>query len=335
MAGCAGSTGELQAVIEGLWQSDHRASYWRGHGSLRELYERMEEHRQRLAALDAQALFAGEPDFPGCFYGLRPPPAVVFVRGRIELLARDALGTRVAIVGSRAAFSHHLDQTRQLSRALVAAGKTVASGLALGVDGAAHRAALDRGGNTIAVIATGLDGSYPPRHRQLQREIADRGLLVSPFPPGAPPRRAAFHYRNQLIAALSAEVIVVAAEHRSGALITARYARELRRELAAVPGSPGCEALVASGVRAIDDCAAPWAASKTKAVQPVSQLGEALWVVLERLGEASLGRLASALAVDPGQLALELLTLEEQGLVQQGGGRYRRPQKKAAGLPSD
>jgi DNA processing protein len=142
----------------------------------------------------------------------------------------------VAIVGTRRSTSYGDRVTREIAGALARAGASVVSGMARGIDGAAHRAALDVGGRTVAVLGTGVDIAYPVGHRTLHQEIADRGLLLSELPLGEPSHKGSFPKRNRLIAALASAVIIVEAGHRSGALITARNADELSRHVGAVPG---------------------------------------------------------------------------------------------------
>lgn len=143
---------------------------------------------------------------------------------------------RVAIVGTRNSTAYGERITRSLTRSLVRAGVSVISGMARGIDGAAHRTALEEGGNTVAVLGTGIDVPYPVGHRQLHRAIAERGLVVSENPPGMKAHQGAFPKRNRIIAALAPVTIVIEAGFRSGALNTASQALELGRTVAAVPG---------------------------------------------------------------------------------------------------
>ncbi len=177
-------------------------------------------------------------------------PAVLHVRGGPGALRRlvgdgdpDARPCIVAIVGARRAGPDALEMARGLGRALSAAGVTVVSGLALGVDSAAHEGALEGGGRTVAVLATGADRTYPRTKHALGERLARTGAIVSEMPPGTPPFRWAFPARNRIIAALAQLTLVVEAAERSGSLITADFASQLGREVAAVPGraaSPRC-----------------------------------------------------------------------------------------------
>jgi DNA processing protein len=164
--------------------------------------------------------------------GIPDAPEPLHVLGDL----RDADALAVAIVGSRRATPYGLDVADLLAADLAARGVTIVSGLARGIDAAAHRGALRVGGRTIAVLGSGADVIYPPEHRRLAGEIAARGAVVSQFAPGTPPLPQNFPARNRAIAALSLAVVVVEAAERSGSLITARLAAELGREVLAVPG---------------------------------------------------------------------------------------------------
>ncbi|HTI16697.1 MAG TPA: DNA-processing protein DprA [Trinickia sp.] len=192
-----------------------------------------------------------DPAYPAALLTMHDPPALLYVKGRLELLHAPG----VAVVGSRNATPQGLEDAASFARALAAAGLTVISGLALGIDGAAHRAALDAAGATVAVIGTGADIVYPARHRALAHEVAARGAIVSEWPLGTPARRENFPRRNRLIAGLARGVLIVEAAPRSGSLITARLANEMGREVFAVPGSihaplsRGCHQLIKEGAK--------------------------------------------------------------------------------------
>ena len=183
-------------------------------------------------ALDARLLCAGEPDFPERLAALDPPPPVIWARGRTELLAQPA----VAIVGARIASAAGQRFARTLAKDLGEAGYVVVSGLARGIDGAAHEGALKTG--TVAVLAGGVDDVYPPEHLNLYERIVDQGCVVSEMPIGRRAQARDFPRRNRLVSGLAQGVVVVEAELRSGSLITARLAGEQGREVFAVPGSP-------------------------------------------------------------------------------------------------
>ena len=183
-------------------------------------------------ALGARLLCAGEPEFPERLAALDPPPPVIWARGRTELLAQPA----VAIVGARIASAAGQRFARTLAKDLGEAGYVVVSGLARGIDGAAHEGALKTG--TVAVLAGGVDDVYPPEHLNLYERIVDQGCVVSEMPIGRRAQARDFPRRNRLVSGLAQGVVVVEAELRSGSLITARLAGEQGREVFAVPGSP-------------------------------------------------------------------------------------------------
>jgi len=183
-----------------------------------------------------------DPSYPSALRDDGAAPAALYLRGAADALSRLAGADApdpvpgVAIVGARRASPESLEMARGLGRALSAAGVTVVSGLALGVDSAAHEGALEGGGRTIAVLATGADRTYPRTKVALGERIAQRALIVSEMPPGTPPFRWAFPARNRIIAGLARLTVVVEAAERSGSLITSDFALQLGREVAAVPG---------------------------------------------------------------------------------------------------
>lgn len=189
-----------------------------------------------------------DPDYPAGLRDLDEPPPVIYFLGRLP-----AEGRAAGIVGTRAADGEGLRVAEALARDLASDGVVVVSGLARGIDGAAHRGALRAGGFTVAVLGAGLDRVYPPEHRDLFERVAETGGVLTEYPPGTDPAKEHFPWRNRLIAALSQVVVVVQADLRSGALITADYAAELGREVLAVPGdvgkarSAGTNRLIAEG----------------------------------------------------------------------------------------
>jgi DNA processing protein len=207
-----------------------------------------------LAWLDAPGnaiVTLNDPVYPPRLRDLHDPPPLLYVKGRLDLLHARGL----AVVGSRHATPQGLADATRFAHALSDAGLAIVSGLALGIDGAAHRGGLAGRASTIAVIATGADLVYPARHRTLAHEIAARGALVSEWPLGTPARASHFPQRNRLIAALAVGALVVEAAPRSGSLITARLANELGRDVFAMPGSihaplaQGCHALIRDGAK--------------------------------------------------------------------------------------
>lgn len=210
-----------------------------------------------LAAADAppRAVVAlGDPVYPGQLLETADPPLLLHLEGRVELL--DAVS--LAIVGSRNATPQGIENARAFAAHLSRAGVTIVSGLALGIDAAAHEGALDGIGSTIAVVGTGLDIVYPRRNEALARRIADKGLLVSEHSLGSPPLADHFPARNRVIAGLSRGTLVVEAALQSGSLITARLASEAGREVFAIPGSihapqsRGCHALLKQGAKLVE-----------------------------------------------------------------------------------
>lgn len=196
--------------------------------------------------------------YPRCLQEIHNPPPLLFERGK--LLPRDSLS--IAIVGMRSPSLYGQQQAKKLAAGLARAGLTIISGMARGIDGVAHRAALEAGGRTIAVLGSGLMEIYPPEHKELFEEIAAQGAVLSEFPPRMKPSAGAFPQRNRIISGLSLGTIVVEAAQRSGALITARLAMEQGREVFAVPGridqrnSKGCHLLIRDGatlVESVDD----------------------------------------------------------------------------------
>lgn len=220
-------------------------------------------HGAAAAGPPRRVMVLGDADYPPLLLHTADPPLLLYLEGRTALLAAPA----VAIVGSRRPTPQGRENARSFGAALLQRGWTVVSGLAAGVDGAAHEGALQAmaergaadagtasdGPGTVAVIGTGIDVVYPPAHKALTRRIAAQGLLVSELPPGAPPLAAHFPQRNRLIAGLSRGTLVVEAALRSGSLITARLAAEAGREVFALPGSilssqsEGCHALIRQG----------------------------------------------------------------------------------------
>jgi len=212
-----------------------------------------EREMAEIARFGARHIFLGEADYPALLAEIETAPPALIVKGDAGLFERKA----VAIVGARNASAAACRFARQLAYNLGGAGIAIASGLARGIDSAAHDAALESG--TIAVIAGGIDVAYPPENEARQQAIAARGLLVAEQPPGVEPRARHFPYRNRIIAGLTLGTIVVEAAPKSGSLITARNAAEFGREVMAVPGSPldpraqGCNLLIRDGATLIQN----------------------------------------------------------------------------------
>jgi DNA processing protein len=224
------------------------------------------DHDNRLAAAQRwrhagdgthHVITIGDADYPQALLQTADPPLLMYVQGRLETLSTPCL----AIVGSRNPTAQGADNARSFAGHIASAGVTVVSGLALGIDGAAHEGALARSGRTIAVVGTGLDRVYPRRHLDLAHRMVDTGAIVSEFAPGTPPLPPNFPMRNRIIAGLSQGTLVVEAAMQSGSLITARLASEAGREVFAIPGSihsplsRGCHALIKQGAKLVESAA--------------------------------------------------------------------------------
>ncbi|XVJ71695.1 MAG: DNA-protecting protein DprA [Rhizobacter sp.] len=196
----------------------------------------------------------GDPHYPSDLLQTADPPLLLYAQGNLSLL-----GTRkIAIVGSRNPTAQGVENARAFARHLSQAGWTVVSGLALGIDGAAHEGALQGEGSTIAVVGTGLDRVYPKDHHALAHQISLQGLMLSEYPLGTPPLPGCFPQRNRIIAGLASGTLVVEATLKSGSLITAKLAAECGREVLAIPGSihapqsRGCHALIKQGAKLVE-----------------------------------------------------------------------------------
>jgi len=304
-----------------------------------------------LAQPGHRLLRCDEADFPPQLETIPQPPAALFVAGDPAAL----LGPQVAIVGARSATAQGLANARDFARTLSHAGLTVTSGMADGIDGAAHAAALEAGGQTVAVVGTGPDLVYPRKHRDLAARIVERGAIVSEFPPGTEARPDHFPRRNRLIAGLALGTLVVEAGLQSGSLITARLAVEAGREVFALPGSihnplaKGCHRLLRDGARLVET-----AAEVIEALVPAAQAqGAGLRARLETAGTpeapqsssddhgqdpdyvsllaalgdvpTSLDELAERTRLAPAALSSMLLLLELEGAVGPAvNGRWQR-----------
>lgn len=289
--------------------------------SLRDLWETRgsEAALSRGAPPDAKAILASLgvgflTDLPDHLAGLPDAPLWLFVRGKLPPIPG------VAVVGSRRATSYGLGLAEEIGRRIAEAGWPVVSGLAVGVDGAAHRGCLRGGGVGVAVLGSGIDVWYPARHAQLgERLLATGGCVVSEFPPGARPEPWRFPCRNRIISGLSKVVIVVEAAVRSGALITARYALEHGREVFAVPGdldretSVGCNLLIRDGahpVTRLEHLVEDLELAMGPAPRPASESPP-----FDLAGPTTVEDLADRLGIPIEQLCVELARLEVRGEV--------------------
>ncbi len=281
----------------------------------------------------------GDRPYPAPLRFIFDPPGVLFVRGE----PRDDDDLAVAIVGSRHATRYGLRQAETLARELARAGVVVVSGLARGIDGAAHRGAMEAGGRTIAVLGGGLLRLYPPEHVGLADRVAAQGWLVSEAPPNRPPMSGAFPQRNRIISGLSLGVVVVEAAQRSGALITTTHAAEQGREVFAVPGpidsplSAGCNRLIQDGaklVASVDDILdeidlAPRSAGE--AVMPeseappvpvdLSDTERAIWGLIDAAPTA-IDTIVGRSGLEAAKVLSTLSGLEMRGIVRRHSGAF-------------
>ncbi|HKZ06484.1 MAG TPA: DNA-processing protein DprA [Methylomirabilota bacterium] len=273
------------------------------------------------------------PDFPAQLRSIPDPPSSLWMRGTVQ--REDALA--IAVVGSRRATPHGLALAERLAGDLAARGVTVVSGLARGIDSAAHRGALAAGGRTIAVLGSGVDRVYPPENRRLAAEIAARGAVLSQFAPGMPALAHHFPIRNRVIAGLALGVVVVEAAEASGSLITAGHAADLGREIMAMPGpagapsSRGAHHLIRDGAALVEgweDVVALlptlWRACVGRpAPAPSDETDAAADPLLALIGPepASIEELIERSGVPASHVAVRLLDLELDGRVRQLPGK--------------
>lgn len=270
--------------------------------------------------------------YPKALLEIADPPSLLYVRGNPSLLERRGL----AMVGSRNATPLGLQTAEQFARALSAKGLCIISGLALGIDAAAHRGALSAGGDTIAVIGTGADRIYPARNKELAQAIVEHGAVISEFPLGTPAIAANFPRRNRIISGLARGVLVVEAAPESGSLITARLAGEQGREVFAIPGSihspvaRGCHKLIKQGAKLVEtanDILEELGNFDLPAIQPSAARTDETHPLLAALGHdpCTLDDLVDHTGQSADQLLPELLMLELSGKIAPlPGNRYQR-----------
>lgn len=299
-----------------------------------------EGHDEQLAATRAWATAAparrvltlGDAAYPAALLETADPPLLLFAQGRLELLSAPA----IAIVGSRNPTPQGADNARAFARHLSQAGLAVISGLALGIDGAAHEGGLAGRGSTVAVMGTGADRIYPGRHRDLAHRIAERGLLLTEFPIGTPPLAVNFPMRNRIIAGLARGTLVVEAALPSGSLSTARAAIEAGRDVFAIPGSihspqsRGCHALIKQGAKLVesaDDILGELDWHARPAAAPLPEADSVHDPLLDALGHdpATLDALGARTGLGAADLNARLLELELDGQVARlPGGLFQR-----------
>jgi DNA processing protein len=302
-------------------------------GRLEAARERAGQALEAADRLGVSVLSVTSEAYPDLLRQIIDPPIVLWVLGSAEVLH----ATQVAVVGARAATPGGLSAARQLGQDLAAGGLVVTSGMARGIDGAAHAGALEGGGLTVAVLGCGVDLTYPPEHAKLAARIASSGAIVSELAPGAQPLPHHFPMRNRIISGLSRAVVVIEASDHSGSLITARAALDQNRDVLAVPGailsgrSRGCHWLIRDGARLVDSAAdifeeIKWqptarpAGASNKSLQ-ISQLEETM-----AAGETyTVDDLASRTGRPVGEVLAELGELELAGRVARvtGGGFVR------------
>ena len=309
----------------------------------------IERARAWLATSDRRLVTFGAEDYPPLLAQLVDAPLALWVQGAKPSLLS---GAQLAIVGSRNPTSGGRDNAETFARYLAERGLTITSGLAIGIDGAGHRGAVQEIGGTIAVLGGGLDSIYPRAHEQLAAEIAERGLLVSEYAPGVEPRKLHFPQRNRIIAGLTLGTLVVEATRRSGSLITARLAADYGREVFAIPGSihnplaRGCHLLIRGGAKLVEEAAdifVELAAQLKIDVATIereraSDARESATTdapeyrnVLELLGfePRSITALSEASGLTAAEHSSMLLVLELEGFVEAlPGGRYSRLAKR-------
>lgn len=287
-----------------------------------------------LAWLDGcqgrRVICLGDPDYPALLLQTPDPPLLLFAQGDPACLARPAF----SIVGSRNPTAQGLDNARAFARALGDAGLVIVSGLALGIDGAAHEGALGADAGTIAVVGNGLDRVYPARHRALAHRITANGLLLSEFAPGTPPLPIHFPMRNRIIAGLGVGTLVVEAAIRSGSLVTARLAGEHGREVFAIPGSihsplsRGCHALIQQGAKLVESAQDVLEELGRPVIRADSEpAGPSTDPLLVALGHdpVTLDALSARTGWPVDRLAVRLLELELEGaLARLPGGLFQR-----------
>ncbi|MCS6995631.1 MAG: DNA-processing protein DprA [Casimicrobiaceae bacterium] len=328
----------LEAVVESETARALKTTTAEGEAALERTREWLE------AGDDRHLLTWADPRYPKALLDLSDPPIVLFTLGRLDRLS---VAPTLAIVGSRSATAGGCDDARDFAETLSRAGVVIVSGLALGIDAAAHEGALaagSSGGGTIAVVGTGLDRVYPARNKPLAQRIAREGLLVSEFPLGTAPLADNFPRRNRLIAALARAVLVVEASMKSGSLITARLAAELGRDVLAMPGSihsihhKGCHALIKQGAKLVEsaedvleELGVSTARLRSSGPAPEARRAETAQTAADPLAEAlgydpvDLDTLVVRTGRSSSELLAELTMLELDGRAEQlPGGLWKR-----------
>ena len=351
--------GSAQAVFE------QSADSLRQVGSTDKLIKALQTEPPGLAALlkttcewlalgaDRHVVTLGDAGYPATLLNIEDPPLVLYMLGALaerSQAATDLIANSLAIVGSRNPTPQGESNARQFAKSFAESGICVVSGLALGVDGAAHDGALLGGGQTIAVVGTGLDRVYPKKHLELAHRIARQGMVISEFPLGTPPLMSNFPRRNRIISGLSRGTLVVEAALKSGSLITARLAAEQGKEVFAIPGSihspqsRGCHALIKQGAKLVEtaqdvleelrfpgsssaaavDSAVPMDEGQDSQAADAKNAEDPLMAALG-FDAVSLDALQARTGIDTARLQAQLLELELDGRVARlPGGRFQR-----------
>ena len=351
--------GSAQAVFE------QSADSLRQVGSTDKLIKALQTEPPGLAALlkttcewlalgaDRHVVTLGDAGYPATLLNIEDPPLVLYMLGALaerSQAATDLISNSLAIVGSRNPTPQGESNARQFAKSFAESGICVVSGLALGVDGAAHDGALLGGGQTIAVVGTGLDRVYPKKHLELAHRIARQGMVISEFPLGTPPLMSNFPRRNRIISGLSRGTLVVEAALKSGSLITARLAAEQGKEVFAIPGSihspqsRGCHALIKQGAKLVEtaqdvleelrfpgsssaaavDSAVPMDEGQDSQAADAKNAEDPLMAALG-FDAVSLDALQARTGIDTARLQAQLLELELDGRVARlPGGRFQR-----------
>ena len=348
--------GSVQAIFEQSSASLHQLGSNKLASSLRTeppgLAAQLQTTLEWLQAeTDRRIAVLGDPAYPAVLLNIEDPPLMLYMLGTLASRGQEAtnlIANSIAIVGSRNPTPQGQVNARQFGKAFGSAGICVVSGLALGIDGAAHDGAMLGGGETIAVVGTGLDRVYPKKHLDLAHRIARQGMIISEFPLGTPPLTANFPKRNRIISGLSRGTLVVEAALQSGSLITARLAAEQGKEVFAIPGSihspqsRGCHALIKQGAKLVEvaqDVLEEFKPMRVSSIAPDAlqalddsdesaepdQTSEDSLLVALGFDATSLDALQARTGLDTAHLQAQLLTLELDGQVARlPGGLFQR-----------
>ncbi|SNB48115.1 DNA-processing protein DprA [Geobacter sp. DSM 9736] len=315
---------EELALVRGV--GPQLAQAIRGHDYRRDA----ERECRRMELCGCRLVDMNSPEYPPVLRELPDYPPFLYVKG-----ALNDIDPAVAVVGSRRASTYGVTATRRLAEELAGQGVTVISGMARGIDTAAHQGALAAGGKTVGVLGSGIDVMYPPENRRLFGEMAERGALVSEFPLGTSPLAENFPRRNRIISGLSRGVLVVEAAEKSGSLITAEYALEQGREVFAIPGnitmagSRGTNRLIKQGAKLVecvedilDELSFPLAScGKRSEASPLAPEEEALCALLAG-GPLQMDEIIATSGLTVGELSAILLRLELRGVITQLPGKH-------------